>query len=182
MDVQTFENVLEKARQCRYFDAADGCAEETISKAEQILNINFSPQQRLFLSKYGYLSFFGNEFMGILKEDFSGVPAMGIVECALLERKESALPSTWVPIYNLDDGYMAYLAYDRLNSDGEPAVFAGICTDTGFVKEEQIAQDYGEFIEQRVDDILSEPDDEVPAASKQQKKSFGDKLKGLFGK
>lgn len=62
------------------------------------------------------------------------------------EREETGLPKEWIPVYNFDDGYMAYLDYSSLNSEGEPSVIVAGFNDEEYEVEEKIAEDFGEFV------------------------------------
>ncbi len=77
-----------------------------------------------FYEKYGYLSFYGNE---------------------ILER---------IPIYDFEDGNMAYLDYSSLNSDKEPCVIMAFYNGTEYEVVETLAQDFGDFILQLVQEQL----------------------------
>ena len=66
------------------------------------------------------------------------------------------LPDKWIPLYNFDDGIMAYLDYSSLNDVGEPCVIAARFNDVGYQIEETIAEDFGEFILQLVKEQLAD--------------------------
>ena len=120
MSMENLEKALELAEQCLYYEFCGEKTDETIGKAEHLLGFNLSEQMKLYLTQYGYISFFGNEFYGILKDDFSGGYTGNCVESALIDRKELNLPLKWLPIHELGDGYMAYQNYDVINEDHEP--------------------------------------------------------------
>lgn len=61
---------LDKMEQCEGFDCGHPYDISVISKAEAILNCRFSKQLTHYLSKYGYIGFFGVELYGITKSDF----------------------------------------------------------------------------------------------------------------
>ena len=50
-----------------------------------------------------------------------------------------------MPLYNFDDGYMAYLDYSTLNSEGEPPVIAASYNGSQYVLEGTVAEDFGAF-------------------------------------
>ncbi len=52
----------------------------------------------------------------------------------------------WLPIYFLDDGYMAYLNYGKLNIEREPCVISAYYNGLNYVVERKIADDFGEFL------------------------------------
>ena len=65
---------------------------------------------------------------------------------ALHERAETGLPEAWVPLYNFDDGHIAYLDYSALNSEGEPSVIAASYNGSQYVLEGTVAEDFGAFV------------------------------------
>lgn len=78
---------LDKMEQCEGFDCGHPYDISVISKAEAILNCRFSKQLTHYLSKYGYIGFFGVELYGITKSDFSNEVLEGnMVEWTLHER------------------------------------------------------------------------------------------------
>ena len=76
-----------------------------------MLGVKFSSQSREFYEKYGYLSFYGNEIFGIDPYDDSGTLEGNSVAYALNDRAEYNLSDQWIPIYDFEDGNMAYLDY-----------------------------------------------------------------------
>ncbi len=110
----------------------------------------FSSQCKEFYEKYGYLSFFGNEIYGIDPEDDSGILEGNSVAYALNDRKEYNLPKEWIPIYNFDDGNMAYLDYSSLNAEKEPRVIMAFYNGEKYEITEILAEDFGDFILQLV--------------------------------
>ncbi len=115
-----------------------------------MLSVSFSSQCKEFYEKYGYLSFFGNEIYGIDPEDDSGILEGNSVAYALNDRKEYNLPKEWIPIYNFDDGNMAYLDYSSLNAEKEPRVIMAFYNGEKYEITEILAEDFGDFILQLV--------------------------------
>ncbi len=107
---------------------------ERIKKpSEELLNIKFSKQSLEFYEKSGYLSFYGNEIFGI---------------------DEYGLPNEWIPIYNFQDGNMAYLDYSSLNSENEPRVIMAFYNGKEYEVSEILAEDFGEFLLKLVQEQL----------------------------
>ena len=154
MSFQNYKEAMELAPKCKFYTTVGGRSEEDILKSEEMLGVKFSNQCRDFYEKYGYLSFFGNEFFGIDPNDDSGELEGNSVAYALNERKETGLPKEWIPVYNFDDGYMAYLDYSSLNADGEPCVIVAGFNGNEYTVEETIAEDFGEFVLHLVMDQL----------------------------
>lgn len=150
MSYQNYKEAMELAPKCKFYTTAGGKSQEEIEKSEELLGIKFSKQCREFYEQYGYLSFFGNEIFGIDPDDDSGELEGNSVAYALNDREEYGLPDEWIPIYNFDDGFMAYLDYSSLNDEGEPCVIAAEYNGSEYQAEETIAEDFGEFVLQLV--------------------------------
>lgn len=154
MSYQNYKDAMELAKKCKFYTTADGKSQEEIKKSEELLGVKFSKQCREFYEQYGYLSFYGNEIFGIDPDDDSGELEGNSVAYALNDREEYGLPASWIPIYNFDDGAMAYLDYSSLNDDGEPRVIMAEFDGSEYHVEETIAEDFGEFVLQLVKEQL----------------------------
>ena len=106
--------------------------------------------------KYGFLSFGGNEIYGVDPEDDSGVLEGNSVAYALNDREENNLPKEWIPIYNFDDGNMAYLDYSSLNEEKEPSVIMAFHNEEKYEIVEKLAEDFGDFVLQLVQEQVEE--------------------------
>lgn len=146
MSHQNLVKAMELAQKCKFYTVADGKTEEEILKAEQMLNVQFSVQCKEFYKKYGYLSFFGNEIFGIDPDDNSGILEGNSVTYAINDRKNFNLPKEWVPIYNFEDGNMAYLDYSSLNSEKEPRIIMAFYNGKQYEVVETLAEDFGTFL------------------------------------
>lgn len=146
MSYQNYKEAMESAPKCKFYTTVGGKSQEEISKSEEMLGVKFSKQCREFYEQYGYLSFFGNEIFGIDPDDDSGELEGNSVAYALNDREEYGLPVEWIPVYNFDDGFMAYLDYSSLNDDGEPCVIVAGYNGSEYQVEETIAEDFGEFV------------------------------------
>lgn len=156
MSYQNYQEAMELAPKCKFYTTAGGKSQEEIRKSEELLEIKFSQQCRDFYEQYGYLSFFGNEIFGIDPDDDSGELEGNFVAYALHDRTEYGLPVHWLPIYNFDDGLMAYLDYSSLNENGEPCVITAEFNGSEYQVEETIAEYFGEFVLQLVKEQLEE--------------------------
>lgn len=150
MSYTNFIKAMELAPKCKFYTTAGGKSEEEIEMSEQKLGVSFSLQCREFYEKYGYLSFLGNEIYGIDPEDDSGILEGNSVAYALNDREEYNLPKQWIPIYNFDDGNMAYLDYSSLNKEKEPSVIMAFYNGEKYEIVETVAEDFGDFILQLV--------------------------------
>lgn len=156
MSYQNFIKAMELAPKCEFYTTAGGRTEEEILKAEKMLNLSFSNQCREFYQKYGYLSFEGNEIFGIDPEDDSGILEGNSVAYTLNDREEFNLPEKWIPIYNFEDGCMAYLDYSHLNIEKEPRVIIAFYNGESYEIVEELAEDFGDFLLALVQDCLME--------------------------
>ena len=155
MSYQNFEKAVELAKQCDGYLDGGGKSNSVVVKAEELLDIKFSRQNTQYFSQYGFIEFFGNEFYGIVKDDFSGTYVGCAIEATLQDRKELNLPLQWVILYFFDDGYYGYLDYSQLNEEGEPPVIMAIYDGEKYVVTEKVAEDLGDFILQLVEEQLA---------------------------
>ena len=157
MSYQNFEKALELAKQCKFYTIKGERTNEIVKKAEELFGLNFSKQNFEFFKRLGYLSFFGNEFYGILTDDFldDGDYVGCAIEATLQDRAELNLPLEWLTLYFFDDGYYGYLDYSQLNEDGEPAVIMAIYDGEKYVVTEKVAEDLGDFLLRLVEEQLA---------------------------
>lgn len=146
MSYQDLKKAMSLAPKCRFFTTDGGKSKEDILKSEKLLEVKFSRQCTEFYEKFGYLSFFGSEVYGIDPEDDSGILAGNSVAYAIHDRKKYNLPREWIPLYDFDDGSMAYLDYASQNLKGEPRVIMCIYNGIEYEKQEVLAEDLGAFL------------------------------------
>ncbi len=145
MSYQDLKQALKIAEELPYFTVGTGLSAEEIKKGEEILNLKFSLQLREYYKKYNYLSFYGCELFGI---DFENLDVLegNSLAYALNERKEYGLSDKWLPIYNFDDGSLAFLDFSSLNNNNEPLIISGYYDGEKYQKIETIAEDFGAFL------------------------------------
>lgn len=158
MSYQDLEKALELAPKCKFYTTDGGVSSEDIEKSEQMLGIQFSKQCLKFYRDCGYLSFFGHEIFGIDPNDDSGELEGNSVAYALNDREEYGLPKEWIPIYNYDDGTLAYLDFANLNEEHEPRIILGSYNGEEYECDEVIASDLGEFLLELVNEGLEASD------------------------
>lgn len=151
MSYLDLKKAMELAPKCKFYTTVGGKTKEEIMKAEELLDVKFSRQCIEFYEKFGYLSFYGNEIFGINPNDNSGILEGNSVAYALNDRVEYSLPAKWVPIYNFDDGTMAYLDYSSLNTENEPRVIMAFYNGKEYEILEDLAEDFGSFLLQLVE-------------------------------
>lgn len=154
MSYYNFRKAMELAQECRFYTTAGGKTRSEIEQAEKMLNLVFSRQCKEFYLRYGYLSFYGNEIFGINPNDDSGVIEGNSVAYALNDRKKYNLPKEWLPIYNFNDGSMAYLDYTSLNAEREPKVIMAYYNGEKYEIIETLAEDFGDFVLQLVQEQI----------------------------
>lgn len=91
-----------------------------------------------------YLSFFGSEIFGIFPD--SKISVGNSVAFALRHREKFHLPVSWIPIFDYDDGYVAYFDYSSLNDEGEPEVILATYDGNAYTIVEHISEDFGDFL------------------------------------
>jgi len=143
---QNFEEALELAKKCKYYTIHGERNSDVVAKAEELFGTKFSKQNYEYFKRLGYLSFFGSEFFGLCKDDFSGTHAGCAIEATLQDRKELGLPLEWLTLYFYDDGYYGYLDYSQLNEDGEPPVIVAYYNGKEYTVIEKVAEDLGDFL------------------------------------
>lgn len=154
MSYSNFEKAMELAKKCQYYKTAGHQTEDLIERVEKVYGFNISTQHREYFKDCGYIMFFGTEIYGVYDKVFEGVYAGNAVIATLQDREEYNLPTAWIPIFDYDDGYVAYLNYSNLNSENEPRVILGIYTGEKYKNTETIADDFGDFLLQLVETQL----------------------------
>lgn len=152
MSIQDYNSAVEILQQNQGLcDFVGPCSEQLVKKAEVILNVVFPQTYRNFLLNYGAGNFGAEEIYGIVKEDFdnSGVP--DAIWYTLKQRKEVNLPSNLVIIYHTGGEEMFCLDFNKTGKYQEPAVVSYVIgVDLEYQTYEIIANDFGEFLLQRV--------------------------------
>ena len=145
MSYENYEKALSLAPKCKCYMTTGGKSEDIILSAEQLLNIVFSKQHRDYCSRIGYMSFFGHEIFEVGSYD-SPIIEANTVAYALHEREKFDLPEKWLPIYNFNDGNIAFFDYTQTDETGEPPIIMAINTGKKYVLLERLAEDFGDFL------------------------------------
>lgn len=146
MSYSNFEKAMMLTAQCKNYKSAGPQSEELLRKVETAYGFKLSRQHREYLKKYGYILFYGTELYGIYDNAFKGIYAGNAIVATLQDRKKNKLPKDWIPIYDYDDGYVAYLDYTQLNEEEEPQIIVAVYTGDEYKLIEVIATDLGDFI------------------------------------
>ncbi|MGT2950079.1 hypothetical protein BU202_02980 [Streptococcus cuniculi] len=118
---QAISLIFENIEMMDYFGE---CSDSLIRLAEEALGVRYPDDYRDFVSRFGAGNFGSSEIYGVFKEDFENSSVPDSVWLTLLEREEIGLPHYLVIIYELGNGELYCLNYDKLNSVGEPTVTA----------------------------------------------------------
>lgn len=117
--------------------------EKLICAAENALGIRFPNLYRRFVSEFGAGDIDGNEFYGILSEDFVHSSVPDAVWKTLELRKEAGLSNRYIVVCEFGDGTYCAVDTSRHSAEGDaPIVLLSINGD--YV--EDIAIDFGEFL------------------------------------
>lgn len=130
---------------CKNYRNAGGVSDIEITKSEKMLGISFSKQNYEFYSKFGCASFKGFEVFGVFP-DRMDVLEGNSVAYALYDRQHFNLSPYWIPVFNFDDGVLAYLDYSSLNEFDEPRVIVAYYDGEQYVIDAIIAEDFGDFL------------------------------------
>lgn len=134
---------------------SNGCSNKTIEKAERKLKLKFSSMYKEFLQEFGALSFGSEEIYGIVSDDIdlNGVP--NGIWYTLTERKEVNMPEWLLVIY--DTGSEELFCLDFNSGKNEPKVVVYVPgIDNEYQTYEEIANDFGEFLLERITFELEE--------------------------
>lgn len=121
-----------------------------ILKAQQALGITFPPTYRAFLSRYGCGHVAGEEFYGVVDDDFENSSVPDAVWLTLDERK-SGTPNSLVIVASTGDGGYYAIDLDKKNNEEESPVvewWPGIPNAEG--NRRVVAADFGTFLLQQV--------------------------------
>jgi len=124
-----------------------------IEKAESALNLKFPPTYRRFLKEFGCGGIAGEDFYGIVDDNFtnSGVPDG--IWYTIAERIDSGLSHEFILINSLGDGTEFALDTSYVNDDGEyPVVWL---TLEGQIIED-VAEDFGKFFYDEIQDAIAD--------------------------
>ena len=137
-----------------------GCSLETIHHAEAFLNIKFPTTYKKFLKRYGYGGVGSLEIYGLTKEEiFEGqeIPfyaSPNIMWTVLQYHRDFKHPLHLLIIYELGEGTKYCLDLSQMKSDECPVVVWPIFGYENNPKLEILAQDFGDFLLEMVEDRI----------------------------
>ena len=140
-------------------DCVGKIPKDLVESAEKALELKFPATYKIFIEKYGYCGFFGEEFYGIGWKSLSSGGGFGLSSApdgignTLSDRKKYQLPHKYIIVGA--PGYGPYDAIDtsKLDANGEcPVVMIEINDEDPVTKEkewhemEQLAPDFGTYL------------------------------------
>jgi hypothetical protein len=146
MSYKNYEEALEKARLFDDYLDAGSMDIQLLEKIESAIGFKLSKQNYNYWKNYGFIAFSSVMLYGIGKNTFNGVPGYNAINTLLVDRKDFNLPKSWIPIYGFGDENMAYLNYEDLNKENEPAIISAYYNGHEYVVTEKISDDLGDFI------------------------------------
>jgi antitoxin YobK len=124
--------------------------EDLIARAEQALGVTFPPSYRRFHAELGAGDLEGEEFYGVITDDWSVSPPDAIGR-TLDERDEIGLPDEYVVVAETPDGGWYLLDTARQDSDGEsPVVLWMPGASPEDAPPEDVADNFGAFMRERL--------------------------------
>ncbi len=133
--------LIEKAKDGYFHGPA---TENLICRAEAALGQSFPPTYRKFLSRLGCGSIWGDEFYGLLDDNFEHSTVPNGIWLTLDERRSSGLPDSLIVIGATGDGGNYAIDVSQVNSEGENPVVEWWFGDPPHCK--VVADDFGAFL------------------------------------
>lgn len=131
-------------------------SEHLVRVAEATLGVKFPPSYRRFALELGAGSIAGEEIYGVVEEEFVHSSVPNGMWLTLKLRQEIGLEQSMIVIYSTGAGEYFALDTSRTNADGECPVV--VCEPASGERshEEIIAVDFGVFLLDRVEEVLSD--------------------------
>lgn len=130
--------------------------ESLINKAEAALGLDFPPTYRRFLAEFGAGDFAGEEFYGLIDDNFESSAIPDAIWLTLNERKNRSIPDSLIIVYAVGEGTVFTLDSGRSNRIGEyPVIAVPIDYRLESNSLETIAEDFGQFFLETVRGALA---------------------------
>lgn len=133
------------------FEGAKG--PNLIVAAEQALGVVFPPTYRRFLQELGCGDIAGEEFFGVIGDDFVESSVPNGIWLTLMERK-SGLPHSLVVVAATGDGAMFALNTSTRDAGGECPVVVWRAGQNSNENLERVAEDFGAFFRRRIEQAI----------------------------
>ena len=118
--------------------------EELVARAERALDRPFPDSYRAFVSELGAGDVGGEEFFGLVDDDFEDSAVPDAVWLTLSERRDSGLPPELILVHATGDG-----GYHALDRQGQVVRWEG-----GGQAGEPVAESFGQFFRSTVEAAL----------------------------
>jgi len=151
MTMEHYERAVELIEESGDGDFEGPKPDDLIAKAEAALGVTFPPTYRRFLSEYGCGDIGGEEFYGLINDQFEGSSIPNAVWLVLNERSGASLPDRYVLVCAEGDG--TYCAIDisrKTEQEENPIVHLGV--DWSHLSVE--ADSFGAFLLARVQQAI----------------------------
>jgi hypothetical protein len=125
-----------------------------LARAERTLGIAFPPTYQAFLSRYGCGDIGGQEFYGVIKDDFENSSIPDAVWLTLNERK-TGTPHSLVLVASTGSGGYYAIDLNQKNANGESPIIewrSGLPNAEGNLQ--LVASDFGTFLLQQVRTVI----------------------------
>lgn len=126
-------------------------SEELVQKAERALGLEFPPTYRRFLREFGAGDVGGEEFYGIINDQWEKSSVPDAIWCTLTARRKLGLPADLVVVGDTGDGEFYCLQILPDGTDG-PIVTFGPERKVG----DKVASDFGKFFRERVEEVVED--------------------------
>ena len=148
-DLKEAFQLLEENAEAGEFSGAK--PEELVSLAEDALGLRLPPTYREFIRQLGCGDISGEEFYGLVDDNFEGSSVPNGIWLTLNERKAADLPDSWIIV--ADNGLGGWYVIDasQKNADGDSPVLDWW---PGNQPPQVVAEDFGTFLLQRVRESL----------------------------
>jgi len=121
-----------------------------IDLAEQTLDLTFPPTYREFLLRLGCGDCLGQEFYGLIDDDFENSSVPDAIWLTLNERNESSLPHALILVGSTGDGGYYAIDRSRIDTQGESPVVEWWPLESPSTEPRPIAEDFGQFLLQQL--------------------------------
>jgi hypothetical protein len=118
--------------------------ESRIARAEQVLGLLFPPTFREFLKRLGCGDTFGEEFYGLINDDFEARGVPNLIWATLDERRRANLPRSLIVVGATGDGGLYAIDVSQKTPDGESPVVEWWLGSPPYQR--IVAEDFGAFL------------------------------------
>ncbi|MBN2843094.1 MAG: SMI1/KNR4 family protein [Sedimentisphaerales bacterium] len=142
MSMNDYLSALELISETNEGDFEGSKPDTLIEAAEKTLNLKFPPTYKRFLKEFGCGDIYGEEFYGIINEEFvnSGVP--NGIWLTLNERHNIGLSSELVIVHTSGDGTYHAIDTSKVGDSGENPI---VLLSPNGEKIKDISEDFGKF-------------------------------------